>query len=222
MHTSEAINEIAAALSKAQGTIINPAKDSENPHFKSRYADLASGLGAIRPAFAAHGLSFMQTTRMDGDLMMLDTRIMHSSGQWMAGEYPVCKFPCTQQAAGSALTYARRYSLFAMAGVAGEDDDGNEASTAKTPAPPARNAQHPANIAPIRKAQALEPNASEDALNDMLATLDECETMPEINAWAARNAPIKDTLIIDHQRTAAQAFNNRKAAIDANKNRMAG
>ena len=135
MNTSETINEIAAALAKAQAGIQNPAKESENPHFKSRYADLSSGLNAVRPTLAANGIAIIQATGMEGDLMMLETRLVHVSGQWIGSIYPVCRFPTKQQEAGSALTYARRYALFALVGIAGEDDDGNEASKSDTPAP---------------------------------------------------------------------------------------
>ena len=67
--------------------------------------------------------------------MMLDTRLSHASGQWFESEWPVCKLPAQPQAIGSAMTYARRYSLFALVGIAGEDDDGEAANAAPTPAP---------------------------------------------------------------------------------------
>lgn len=138
MNTSSEINEISAALAKAQAEIQNPAKDHVNPHFKNNYADLTAGLNAVRPALSKHGLAVIQATQMDGDLLSLETRIVHASGQWIASLYPVCKFPVAQQQMGSALTYSRRYALFALVGIAGEDDDdGNEASQDKVPAKPA-------------------------------------------------------------------------------------
>ena len=135
MKTSDATNEIAAALAKAQGVINNPGKKSENPHFKSSYADLSAGINAIREGLSANAIAVIQATRIDGDVMMLDTRLSHSSGQWIEAEFPVCKFPSAPQVTGSALTYARRYSLFGMVGIAGEDDDGNAAKDAKVEAP---------------------------------------------------------------------------------------
>lgn len=128
MQTSEAINEIAAALAKAQGKIENPDKENVNPHFKSRYADLASGINAVRNALSEHGLSVVQTTCLDNELLILKTRLCHASGQWIEGTYPVCKFPTPPQQIGAAMTYARRYSMFAIVGIAPEDDDGNGAS----------------------------------------------------------------------------------------------
>ena len=137
MNTSTEINEIAKALAAAQGEIKNPKKGSENPHFKSRYADLADGLEAVRVALSDNRLSIVQSTEIVGDVLVLETRLVHASGQWFASFWPVCRFPSTPQQMGSALTYARRYALFALVGIAGDDDDGNAASTAQTPAPKA-------------------------------------------------------------------------------------
>ena len=135
MKTSEQTNELVTALAKAQGSLANPTKDARNPHFNSRYADLSGGLNAIREALSVNGLSVIQAPRIDGDVLMLDTRLSHASGQWIECEYPVCKLGVPQQQIGSAMTYARRYSLFAVVGIAGEDDDGNDASKSETPAP---------------------------------------------------------------------------------------
>jgi hypothetical protein len=136
MKSSELTNEISAALAKAQGSINNPGKKAENPHFKSHYADLSAGINAIRDGLSANGVAFVQATRIDGEVLMLDTRLSHSSGQWIECEYPVCKFPAQPQIMGSAMTYARRYSLFSLVGIAGEDDDGNAAAKSEINAPP--------------------------------------------------------------------------------------
>mgnify|MGYP001576652843 CR=1 FL=1 len=125
--TSERVDQIADALSKAQGEFNNPKKGSLNPHFKSRYADLADGLNSVRAALSNNGIAIVQSTYMDGCLM-LRTQLIHSSGQWVASEYPVIQFPAKPQEIGSAMTYARRYSLFPMVGIAGDDDDGNAAT----------------------------------------------------------------------------------------------
>lgn len=131
MKTSETTKGLSDALVKALAAISNPAKDATNPHFKSKYATLDTGLNVIREALTKAGIAFSQTTRMEGDLMMLDTRLMFGN-EFIEGEYPVIKFPARQQEIGSSLTYARRYSLFAAVGVAGEDDDdGNEANVSK-------------------------------------------------------------------------------------------
>lgn len=87
MHTimSENIADLAAALAKAQSVIQNPIKDKTNPHFKSSYADIASGLDVVRPAFSANGLSVMQIPEIHDDQVIIRTQITHSSGQWIAG-----------------------------------------------------------------------------------------------------------------------------------------
>lgn len=133
MNKSESIKELATALAKAQGQIKGAVKDSANPFFKSKYADLASVVEAIRSAFAANGLSYVQSVEpSDKDEVRVETTILHSSGEWIncgVLALPVSKVDA--QGYGSALTYARRYSLSAATGVAPEDDDGNAATVAK-------------------------------------------------------------------------------------------
>lgn len=136
MKTSDQINELAAALSKAQGELKNIEKGKINPHLKSKYADIADGLEVIRPVLAKHNLSVIQATDVNPDtgVFTLHTRLMHSSGQWIESTYPLMTGKPQEQ--GSAITYARRYSLFSLIGTAGtnEDDDGHAANNA-APAP---------------------------------------------------------------------------------------
>ena len=133
MNKSESIKELATSLAKAQGSIKGAIKDSSNPFFKSKYADLASVVEAIRSAFAANGLSYIQTVEpSQADEVRVETMILHESGEWISCgvlALPVSKVDA--QGYGSALTYARRYSLSAAVGVAPEDDDGNAATAAK-------------------------------------------------------------------------------------------
>ena len=133
MNKSESIAALAAALATAQGSMKGAVKDSANPFFKSKYADLASVVEALRSAFSANGLSYIQTIQpSDRDEVRVETMILHSSGEWISCgvlALPVSKVDA--QGYGSALTYARRYSLSAAVGVAPEDDDGNAATAAK-------------------------------------------------------------------------------------------
>lgn len=124
MKTSESIKELAASLSKAQGEIEGAIKDSKNPHFKSSYADLASVMDAIREPFRKYGLSYSQHP-VGRNLV---TILMHQSGEFIQSEMELLVEKPNMQGLGSAITYARRYSLAAIAGVAQVDDDGNEAS----------------------------------------------------------------------------------------------
>lgn len=124
---SEQINEIAAALAKAQGEMSNAVMNRTNPHFKSKYADMASVLDAIRKPLAVHGIAFSQAVEIRQGGQVLVTKLIHSSGQWLGSEFPL---PTTAriQEMGSALTYARRYSLAAIVcNSADEDDDANTA-----------------------------------------------------------------------------------------------
>lgn len=131
MMQSESINELAGALAKAQGQMANAVMNRTNPHFKSKYADLSSVLDSTRGPLSANGLAVIQTMQATERGMVLRSTLAHSSGQWIATEYPL---PATQRPheMGSALTYARRYSLAALiCNSADEDDDGNVAMTAK-------------------------------------------------------------------------------------------
>ena len=135
MNKSESIKELAAALSKAQGEIKGAVKDSANPFFKSKYADLSSVVEAIRDAFAKNGLSYTQAIEpTERDEVRVETILLHASGEWLSAgilALPVSKHDA--QGFGSALTYARRYGLSAAVGVAPEDDDGNAATKAAPP-----------------------------------------------------------------------------------------
>lgn len=127
MKTSDVINELAEALAIAQGEIQNPVKDSDNPFFKSKYADLATVLDAVRPVFSKHGLSVVQMPfDKDGEIGIA-TRLMHKSGQWLEDQVsiPLQVKKNAAQEAGTVITYLRRYALAALAGVYQEDNDGN-------------------------------------------------------------------------------------------------
>lgn len=189
MNTSEQINEIAAALAKAQAVIKNPAKDKKNPHFKSNYADLASGLEVIRPALSAHGVAFLQIPELSDDGVILRTRLAHTSGQWIEGTYPVSKF-ATHQQMGAALTYAKRQALFAMVGVCGTDDDmdGNDAGEVETETrAPAKAAPAKAAPAPAPAPAVLSAKESKQLKATMLMSLKLVASDDHMNAWADAN-----------------------------------
>jgi len=119
---------LAAALSKAQAQMDGAKKDANNPHFKSKYADLSSVWDACRTALTSHGLSVVQFGEVTEAGMVLTTRLLHDSGEFVEGRIPLLNGKGDMQGLGSALTYARRYGLAAMVGVCPEDDDGNAAS----------------------------------------------------------------------------------------------
>ena len=145
--SSPSIGALAAALAKAQSEIANPEKSltativSPFPREGSRtfrYAPLSSGLDLVRKCLGQHEIATVQTTAIDGDsgLIRLTTTLVHASGEWVASDWPVC--PLSETAAphrlGAALTYARRYALFTLVGIAGEDDlDAPDLSPAVVP-----------------------------------------------------------------------------------------
>lgn len=127
MRTSEQINELAAALSKAQGEMKPAPKDSTNPHFKSKFADLATCMTTALPVLSKHGLSLIQATQTDENGILLVTRLAHSSGQWVEATWPLPSGAKPQEM-GSALTYGRRYTLSIIGLVTDDDDDAEQAS----------------------------------------------------------------------------------------------
>ena len=126
---SESIKELATALSKAQSQFDHAKKDVKNEFFKSKYADLASVIDAAKEHLGKNGLSVSQLTNVDENgNILLETILMHSSGEWISGVYPIKPIKTDPQAYGSAMTYARRYAFSAITGIAADDDDGNAAS----------------------------------------------------------------------------------------------
>src|SRR5476649_619116 len=116
-NTAEQINELAAALAKAQSVMEGAKKDANNPFYKSRYADLESVWSACRKALTDNGLSVIQRGIIVDGTYLMETSLFHSSGQWVTGLTPVKAKDDTPQAMGSAITYAGRYGLAAMVGV---------------------------------------------------------------------------------------------------------
>jgi hypothetical protein len=121
------VGELAKALSAAQGEITAASKDKRNPHFNSKYADLASVWEACRGPLTKHGLSVVQLPLTAGDMVGVSTTLMHASGQWIRGSLWGKPERPGPQALVSCVTYFRRTALAAVAGVAPDDDDGNAA-----------------------------------------------------------------------------------------------
>jgi len=159
---SETINKIAAALVAFNGEVKSISHDSTNPHFKSQYTSLDHMIDETKPILHKHGLTVMQFPGGDGEKITVRTMILHDSGEWIETE-PLTLKPVKldPQGAGSAITYARRYSYAAALSLSlGDDDDGNAASTgpaqaSRPAAPPSapRTSQPPAGNAMISGAQ---------------------------------------------------------------------
>ena len=178
MRASESTAKLAEALAKAQGVMKAPIKDktAKAGAYSYSYADLARVFDAVRDPFAANGLAITQVMTSESDKLFLLTRLLHTSGEWIEGAYPI-PANLTGQQLGSALTYARRYSLSAIAGIAADDDDDGQAAEKERPKPPAK----PENVLAALKADAKK--AAD------LGLLDDFRADPDIKARAATLSP---------------------------------
>ena len=155
MNQSESITDLAGALAKAQAEIRNPSFDSTNPHFKNRYASLASHVDAVRAALPKHGLSVVQFVESpERDRVTVTTRILHASGQWIESCVG-CASGGKVQELGSAVTYLRRYALAAICGIVGEDDDDGERERVAPRPQHQQVAQSPTPPPAVKPAKAL-------------------------------------------------------------------
>jgi hypothetical protein len=247
--SSETIGSIASALAKAQGELANPEKSltatirATNPRERDRtfrYAALSSGLDIVRKALGAQEIATVQTTAIDNEagLIRLTTTLAHSSGEWLASEWPVC--PISETAAprrmGAALTYARRYALFTLVGIAGEDDldapDLNARVSGAEATPPAAvkaEAAMPSIITaaptavPARPKQkfaspprvTLDCDQSAELRDRMVAELDGLCSADEAADWVHRRLPDKNTLTMADAQQVEISFQTKLAAIEA-------
>ena len=134
MNKSDSIAHLASALASAQAEIRGATKDSKNPHFKNNYASLESVIDAVRGPFAGHDLAYTQLLSDGGSDVLIETVLMHKSGEWLSSSFRIPATKRDPQGYGSAVTYGRRYALAAMAGLTQVDDDG-EAARVEAPRP---------------------------------------------------------------------------------------
>src|SRR6266566_2654445 len=238
MHrSSDTIATIAAALAKAQVDLTNPEKSlvatirSPFPREADRtfrYAPLSSGLDIVRKSLGRHEIATIQATGIDKEagLLRLTTVLAHSSGEWISSEWPVCQISdiASAQRMGAALTYARRYALFTLVGIAGEDDlDAPDLGAAPKPAAGSQsNGQAAAGkrTAPgdgklpepsARSVLGLQLSASlRESLIEQMAAINSAD---EAAAWAHRNLPAKNTLTAADAKIVEERFRARLSAI---------
>lgn len=149
MKTSEQINDLAVALNKAQSDFMVAKKDAKNPFFKSKYATLNSVYEAVAPALLSNGFTLIQPIIGDS----VETTLIHASGQFITSSCPiVCAKANDPQAMGSAITYARRYSLASLLGVMTDEDDDGEKAMGRTDKKPVPKKENPAP-APVAEKQ---------------------------------------------------------------------
>jgi hypothetical protein len=219
MHrSSQSISSIASALAKAQIELSNPEKSltatirSPFPREADRtfrYASLASGLDIVRKSLGQHEIATIQTTSIDRNGQIhLTTLLAHASGEWISSDWPVCSSSETvaPRRMGAALTYARRYALFALVGIAGEDD--LDAPDTLIEPPLARSPDEDPRGEPLKKPSKatihkpplLDLDASGELRDVLVTELSALQGGDELTSWAQRRLPAKNTLILDDAR----------------------
>ncbi|EHR04604.1 ERF family protein [Bradyrhizobium sp. WSM471] len=226
MHqSSERIGTIAAALARAQGELMNPEKTltavirSPFPREEDRtfrYASLANGLDIIRKTLSQQEIATIQTTRIEQPTgqIHLTTLLAHASGEWISSDLPVCasKEVEAPHRMGAALTYARRYALFALVGIAGEDDLDAPDLIAAPPAAEPQIAPGPKGkpLKPVlNRPPVLPPDRSAELLNRLLGELAVREGGEHLLAWAKISLPLKNTLLEADARVLEAAYQKR-------------
>jgi hypothetical protein len=243
--SSPSIGTLASALAKAQGELVNPEKSlvatirrdgPKGTEQTFRYAPLSSGLDIVRKVLGQHEIATVQTTSIDQDagLINLTTVLAHASGEWIASDWPVCAVSetATPHRMGAALTYARRYALFTLVGIAGEDDlDAPDLTTPtnQTPGPETPkghgngqlNCAQPKSSSHDRRdsnvsAQTkpiLEAKASAQLRDRLIAEIRELGTSDDAAIWAHRIFANKNRLIAEDAQVLEEAFQARLETI---------
>lgn len=157
MKTSESVKEIYGALAVAIGDIQNPPKNAVNPHFKNRYAELSVILETVKPILKKNGLAVIQGVETDGNRVMIQTRIIHVSGEWIESELTLQAAGTDPQKIGSAITYGRRYAISAILNIAADDDDDGEGNRKKENQKPVAATTPPKNNQPKPAAKTQNP-----------------------------------------------------------------
>jgi hypothetical protein len=234
---SDSIGALAAALAKAQAEIQNPEKSLTativSPFPREgvrsfRYAPLSSGLDLVRKCLGQHEIATVQATAIDADsgLIRLTTTLVHASGEWVSSDWPVC--PVSETAAphrlGAALTYARRYALFTLVGIAGEDDldapdltpavgpsasaSGSQASSQHLQRPDKRG--RPEQSSPAD----LSSDASKTIPAQLISELEQLNDPEALATWAHRVLPLKNKLSTADAQAVEAAFATRLTVLD--------
>ena len=238
--SSSSIASLAAALAKAQAELVNPEKSlvatirsegGRGPEQTFRYAPLSSGLDIVRKTLGQHEIATVQTTAIDqtAGIVNLTTMLAHSSGEWIASDWPVCAVSetATPHRMGAALTYARRYALFTLVGIAGEDDVDAPDLTAPTvpdsgPERPltsnkiaGMNGGRGGGAASVRRngkadtvtiKPVLDPDGSATLRDQLLTDLDRLNSADAAAMWAHRIMAAKNSLVAADARRVEDAF----------------
>jgi hypothetical protein len=244
--SSPSIASLAAALAKAQAELVNPEKSlvatipsGHRGGFEQsfRYAPLSSGLDIVRKTLGQHEIATVQTTAIDqaAGVVNLTTVLAHSSGEWIASDWPVCSVgdTATPHRMGAALTYARRYALFTLVGIAGEDDvdapdiatpqqhlTGPERSNGngslnggKLHAPHPAVGRSTARVRSVPREPTLGAEASAELRDRLLGELTELASGDDAALWVRRSLPEKNKLIAADADRVEHAFQARMVSF---------
>jgi hypothetical protein len=238
---------LAAALAKAQAELVKPEKSLTATLATSRvgerersfrYAPLSSGLDIVRKTLGQHEIAIMQTTNLDAaaGMISLTTMLAHASGEWIASDWPVCPVAETAhpQRMGAALTYARRYALFTLVGIAGEDDlDAPDLAAGSAPrsdgtidildqsfdtrrAPVRRRNGYGYTAFPVRSAlNPLNPEQSRAQRDRLLAEIGALSNSELATAWAQTRMSAKNALAAEDAKCIEDAFQRRLIAVSS-------
>ena len=246
--SSPSIAALATALAKAQIELTNPEKSligkieprrGEGGARQFRYAPLSSGLEIVRKTLGQHEIATVQTTAIDqvAGVVNLTTVLVHSSGEWIASDWPVCSIAETERPhrMGSALTYARRYALFTLVGIAGEDDldapdligPGPEAGKLRTDSTSSVNGgQQSPSVGPVGRGKAkrlgsptlkreLSAALSASLRTELLREIEDLSAPDDAALWAHRKQPAKNQLSATDAQQVEEAFAAKLAVIQA-------
>jgi hypothetical protein len=240
--SSESVGALASALAKAQAELVNPEKSLTATIRNAapgqgertfRYAPLSSGLDIVRKTLGQHEIATMQTTAIDqaSGVVNLTTLLAHASGEWIASDWPVCPIAemASPQRMGAALTYARRYALFTLVGIAGEDDLGAPDIAACGPAaacevdsrqdrfrPPPRGAGN-GRLRSTKSSTAAVLDAGQSAAlrDNLLAEVASLASADSAVTWAARALPAKNSLIAADAKLLEDAFEQKLSGLSS-------
>src|SRR6516164_3794364 len=244
---SESIGTIAAALARAQAQLVNPDKSligtirldgRRGTEQTFRYAPLSSGLDIVRRTLSQHEIATVQTTSIDeaAGIVRLSTVLAHASGEWIASDWPVCAISgtATPHRMGAALTYARRYALSTLVGIAGEDDlDAPDLITPAAPASAEKSASGRLNggeenstrevsgrsgvkAVSVSSKLLLDPEQSAALRDQLVAELKEIDSSEEAANWAHRVLGAKSTLTAADAACIEEAFRAKLALVATN------
>lgn len=198
---NDGFTSLATALVKAQSEFRDPSMDATNPHFRSRFVSLKGVLDAVRPALHKHGIALVQEIDFDGERSFVRTILLHTSGQSVESRCPILTSkPNDPQAMGSAITYARRYSVAAICGVAPSDEDDDGEAAVVRSAPRQVPSEKPKDAPPF------------ESLEEAMEAIKSSTNMLKLAAVAERMAASKS--LSDFERdTARNAWLDKKAQL---------